>query len=86
MLLATGTSTFSRARTLKITIKLAANGSACSKRLRLTVRGTFTPTAQHAVVATKRCTLTALRRLKDGGLGTPRTGRLVAFSTGTRKN
>jgi len=61
VLVAVGKATFTRAGTLKITIKLTANGKRMlkhTKRLTLTAKGTFTPTAQHALVSTKRFTLT----------------------------
>jgi hypothetical protein len=61
VLLAVGKATFSAAATVKLTIKLTANGTRLlqhAKRLKLTAKGTFTPTATHAVVATKTFTLT----------------------------
>lgn len=59
-LVAVGKATFSRARTSKVTIKLMARGKRLLKhaeRLTLTAKGTFTPAAKHAVIATKKFTL-----------------------------
>ena len=61
MLLADGRATFFRAGTLKLKIKLTAKGKGLlrhAKRLKLTAKGTFTPTGKHAIVATKTFTLT----------------------------
>jgi secreted trypsin-like serine protease len=61
VLVAVGKATFTHAGTLKITIRLTANGKRMlkhTKRLTLTAQGTFTPTAQHALVSTKKFTLT----------------------------
>jgi hypothetical protein len=61
VLVAAGRATFLRGGTLKITIKLTPNGTRLLKRSRrvmLTVRGTFTQTGEPAVVATKKFTLT----------------------------
>ena len=57
VLIAAGKAKFSQAGTVKIKIKLTAHGRRLlkhSKRLTLTARGTFTPTAEHAVVATRK--------------------------------
>ena len=61
VLLADGRATFFRAGTLKLKIKLTAKGKGLlrhAKRLKLTAKGTFTPTGKHAIVATKTFTLT----------------------------
>jgi hypothetical protein len=60
LLVAVGKATFARARTVKITIRLTANGKRLLKHantLKLTARGTFTPTAKHAVIVTQKFTL-----------------------------
>lgn len=61
VLIAEGKATFTRAGTLKVRITLTANGKRMlthAKRLTLTVKGAFTPTAQPAVVSIKKFTLT----------------------------
>ncbi len=61
MLAAAGNATFYHAGMLKITTKLTTNGKRLLKharRLKLTGQATFTPTGKHAVVATKKFTLT----------------------------
>jgi hypothetical protein len=61
VLVAAGKATFARAGRLKITIDLTANGKRLlkhAKQLALTSKDTFTPTARHAVVATKKFMLT----------------------------
>ena len=61
VLIADGRATFSRAGTLKLKIKLTAKGKQLlkhAKRLKLTAKGTFTPTGKHAIVATRKFMLT----------------------------
>ena len=61
VLIADGRATFSRAGTLRLKIELTSNGKRLlrhPKRLKLTAKGTFTPTGKHAIVATKKFTLT----------------------------
>jgi hypothetical protein len=61
VLVATAKHTFTTAATAKITIKLTTTGKQLLKhaqRLKLTAKGTFTPTSKHAIVATKTLKLT----------------------------
>ena len=61
VLIAIGKAQFSRSGTAKIKIGLTANGRQLLKhanRLKLTAQGTFTPTGQHAMVASRTYRLT----------------------------
>jgi hypothetical protein len=61
VLVATAHRFFAAAATAKITIKLTTSGEQLLRqvrRLRLTAKGTFTPTGKHAVLATKTFALT----------------------------
>jgi YVTN family beta-propeller protein len=61
VLIAAGNAKFSQAGRVKIKIKLTAHGRQLlkhSKRLTLTARDKFTPTAQHGIIATKKFKLT----------------------------
>lgn len=58
--IAGGKTTFSKASTIKLKIKLTPKGKRLlkhAKRLTLTVRGTYTPTGSPAIIATKTFTL-----------------------------
>ena len=60
VLVAVGKTTFARAGTVKIPIKLTPYGKRLlkqAKRLTLTAEGVFTPAAKHAVIATQKFTL-----------------------------
>lgn len=60
VVVAVGTATFPAAEALKISIKLTGSGERLLRHrtpLKLTAQGTFTPTAEHGVVATENFTL-----------------------------
>jgi hypothetical protein len=60
VLVATGRASFSKAGALKITVKLTAKGKQLlkhAKRIKLTAKGSFTPTGKAAVVALKTFTV-----------------------------
>ena len=59
VLVATGQADFSKAGLVKITIKFTANGKRmlkATKSLKLIAKGTYTPTGQPTIAATKRFT------------------------------
>ena len=61
MLIATAKQTFTATATTKITVKLTTTRKQLLKHaqhLEITAKGTFTPTGNHAVVATKTFRLT----------------------------